>query len=938
MIQILCNQKAGLRVCHLNAQSLINKLDEFRYIFEHSDVDVVCISETWYRAEFTDEFLGLSGYTLFRKDRAIRTNNSRETGSSDGFRSGGGVAMYVKQCHKSKLITTSEDSDKTEFLLVEIKHNQENILLGTVYRRHQRTDYESFLTKVSDFALPYTDIIIAGDFNSNLLRESALINNMESLGLFPVNTTVPTHHTHNSSTLIDSIFISNKNKSLLYDQLSAPSFSKHDLLFLTYTFSVITTPPVIEFRDFRNINLQSLTSDCLSVSWSQIYLMPTVNEQVEFLNEQILQLFERHVPLRTKIIRQNDHPWFTPRIKLLMLERDKAYHRWKNFKVPSDHEKYKQLRNEVTKLVRTCKKNHYVNKFISSRNSKSTWNLIRDVSLGQKQHHVIHDNLDDLNKKFTSYTSDNSVPEPLQPICDTPISSLIQNIDFSFACVNQCDVLNSIMSVKSNAVGLDGMHPKFIKIILPIVLPYITHIFNTCLTTSQFPDLWKVSKIIPIPKSKTEYRPIAILAFLSKALENIMYRQMNEYFTKYKLLSERQSGFREKRGCISAVLDVSEYLRENADKGKVCFLLMLDHSKAFDNVNHNILIFKLTNYYNFSGTAARLVASYLNGRSQFVCSGNSMSSSLPLDRGVPQGSVLGPFLFSIYVNELPTIISNAQTHLYADDVQIYAACDPNDINDCIETLNENMDKVSEWAEQNKLSINPNKSQCLVIHKKNINTENLPKIFINQASIDYVTTAKNLGIVFNKTLSWNDHIRLVVGKVYGLLRLLWTTQMYLPTHIRALIAKTRLMPLLLYGCELYANCDSSHKLKLRVIYNNIVRFVYGLRRSDDLTPFRNKLYGYSFDYLLKFRVLIFLQKVIHTKEPNYLYSRLRFSRSERNQNIIPVRHTTLLSERQFYLYAIRLWNALPASIQSVGHADRFKSKLHNFFCNPTNNIG
>ena len=296
----------------MNAQSLVNKLDEFRFIFELSDVDVVCISETWYRAEFTDDFLNLSGHTLFRRDRTIRAETSIE---SAGFRCGGGVAMYVKQCHKSKLIATSDDSDQTEFLLVEIKHNQENILIGTAYRRHHRTNYESFLEKLSDIALPYSDIIIAGDLNSNLLRENALINNMESLGLFPVNTTIPTHYTNNSSTLIDSIFISNKNKSLLYDQLSAPSFSRHDLLFLTYNFSVITTPPVIEYRDFKNINLQSLTSDCLSVIWSQIYLLPTVNEQVEYLNEKILQLFEMHVPLKTKIIRHTDRPWFTPRQK-----------------------------------------------------------------------------------------------------------------------------------------------------------------------------------------------------------------------------------------------------------------------------------------------------------------------------------------------------------------------------------------------------------------------------------------------------------------------------------------------------------------------------------------------------------------------------------------------------------------------------------------------
>lgn len=268
-----------------------------------------------------------------------------------------------------------------------------------------------------------------------------------------------------------------------------------------------------------------------------------------------------------------------------------------------------------------------------------------------------------------------------------------------------------LCSIKSNAIGLDEIPIKSLILIFPVFGNYFLHLVNTILTTSTFPTNWKKSYVIPIPKIKTvseynDFRPISILPAFSKAVEVIIKSQIEKGIPLDSLLDTRQSGFRKNFSTTSAVLDLTDQIRSNMDNHLISTLILLDFKKAFDSVPHDILVDKLKTFFYFSSTACNFVFSYLTSRFQCVKLKRNFSSVLCLNKGVPQGSLLGPLLFSMYINDITKCTSFCQSRLFADDFQLLHVGSYNTMNNNYTEIKHDLDSILNWSLQNRLEINP----------------------------------------------------------------------------------------------------------------------------------------------------------------------------------------------------------------------------------------
>jgi hypothetical protein len=341
--------------------------------------------------------------------------------------------------------------------------------------------------------------------------------------------------------------------------------------------------------------------------------------------------------------------------------------------------------------------------------------------------------------------------------------------EFSLNNTYDLEVFNAICQIKSNVTGIDGVPIKFLRILLPQVLPYITHVFNTILTTFKFPMAWRTSKIVPQAKKNepvtlSHYRPISILPALSKAMEVIVKRQINGYIKNNGLLCWFQSGFWSNHSTCSALLKITNVLLMASEAERVSVMLLLDFSKSFDSVDHDLLCAKLADQYVFSRNTVSFIRSYLSQRMQCVWVNGNFSEYQPVTAGVVQDLVLGALLFSLFINDIVGQISSSNglqmlsiCHLYANDAQLYLSSNPFTFDRSIARLNEDLDRIHQWSMANQLIINSSKSQAMIINPSLLPIDVSPLIKLGTDVILCYKKLKNLGLLINQDLTWVNKI-------------------------------------------------------------------------------------------------------------------------------------------------------------------------------------
>ena len=510
-----------LNIFHINARSIPAHIDDLSYLLSSSGAQIVGVSETWLSEGMPNGVFQIPGFQMLRNDR-----NSR----------GGGVGFYVRDNLKVKVVNMSFQK-AYEALFVEISLCGGKMLAGIVYNpRWTVAEIDDAVEFISASMGNYHHIVIMGDLNLNMANPSSqtkyFIDLMTSLS-FEI---LPFSNTRLSSTL-DWIMIASINSDRIFKlgQTSIPGISDHDLIFITYRYRYPKSENKYNFfRDYSKLNINSFLIDSLSRNWLTIYECADINSKVKCFNDIFNKLFNDHVPFKRKLCKSKITPWFNNSIFELIKKRDHALLVWRKSKNPTDWSLYTKLRNKTSLLIRDCKRRCFFNRFNMSHNRNKVWNDLRQVGIAPSNNNANTFTAEEFNKQFSNV--------PIKPVV-LPMSSTCTDFEyeFSFIAFSETEVALAVDHIKSNAIGHDNIIPRLIKILIPVILPYITHIFNYIVTTCTFPDSWKLATVVPVPKSVRPYaiedfRPISLLPYLSKVFELLLYRTIKDYLDDNNLL------------------------------------------------------------------------------------------------------------------------------------------------------------------------------------------------------------------------------------------------------------------------------------------------------------------------------------------------------------------------------------------------------------------
>jgi len=976
----LCNRDF---ILSFNIQSLNSKFNQFKELIYNLPKPplAILLQETWNTDN--EAFFTLDGFhnPLF-KSRSGK---------------GGGVGIYIRSDLEYEAQLSPFHERVFESLSVNLTlKNQKKLFICNIYRPNTvpanltaSSQFELFIDYLNNLLDFINDnnlkSVIGGDFNLDLLKTStnphvsSYINSTFSSG-FLQTMHLPTRIQNQSASCIDH-FLTNLCCSVFTTKILISSISDH------FPIAYLCDEArgggggqrTIIIRDFSEDNIAKFKNLLSQLQWGDVISEKDCSKSYDIFLETFLTFYNSYFPPIERNFNKNFHKkekWVSKGILISRTNKLTLQKVFYNNPTPENSHNFRTYRNLYNRVIREAKKLYYHQQLDLSRdNPKKAWSILNEITCKKSKSSLIESLntpngltsdptiiTDHFNVFYTNIANDIAAkinPPNFRSPLEIPTPPIHEGNLFNMSKLplQQAEIRSALdLLLPKNSKDYNDLSMNFIKKIFSSIERPLLHIFRLSISNGTVPDKLKIAKISPVFKNGdklnvTNYRPISLLSNFAKILEKIVYVKLSKFLESNNLLSSKQFGFRPSHSTSHPSVLLLNFLTEALNKKLHAAAIFCDLAKAFDTCDHSILL-HLMKKKGIQDTELSWFNSYLSNRTQFVSLGDIKSNLSIISLGVPQGSILGPLLFLIYIDDLPDS-TNLPVYLFADDTVILA-CDRN-LDSLIEKLNTGFRSVCSYFRNHKLSLNPKKTEYIIFSSSQLIHESETHVFINnnnpeqndpsnifeikRINLDDETPAyKYLGVFFDPNLNFKFHIQKILSKLNRALYTLRTVKNFLPKSALKSLYYSLFHCHLVFASEIWSSTSESllneiskkQKMAIRIItnekYNAHTRHLF---KQEDILPF---------DLLIQYLKLSFMQSVIQKRAPIALdgiwITNQEYRIANNTYNIelrgdgelhIPFYRTNQLSRYPLYSFP-SLWNKLPPEISIIRNKYEFKSKL------------